>query len=222
MRATPRPRRPVRRNHRRPRPLLALRRRPHLWWLVVGLLAVTVGWSVSRVVADAEAASQRWRSGRPVLVATRDVSAGDELEASDVALVERPSQLVPEGALSELPADAVLRAAVFDGEIVVRGRIAPTGVRGLAATLPDHTRAVAIPVEPGTAPPLALGDLVDVLVALPPESAGGGPPGFALASDATVVDVGEHAVTVAVERDLAPHIAVALASGAVTLALVGP
>jgi hypothetical protein len=74
-------------------------------------------------------------------------------------------------------------------------------------------------VEPGTTPPLAVGDRVDVLVALPAEAADGGPPGFALATDVVVVDVTEAAVTVAVPRAAAPRLAVAFGQGAVTLAL---
>jgi hypothetical protein len=68
---------------------------------------------------------------------------------------------------------------------------------------------------------LAVGDRVDVVVALAPEAAGGGPPGFALASDVLVVEVTEVAATVAVPRDVAPRLAVAFGQGAVTLALVG-
>src|SRR3546814_7635655 len=121
----------------------------------------------------------------------------------------------------ELPDGQVLRSAVYEGEVLVGERLAPVGVHVLAATLPTGTRAVAIPVEPGLAPPLQVGDVVDVLVALAPESAGSGPPGFVLAPSVLVVDVGEHAVAVAVERDDAPRVAVALGRGAVTLALVG-
>src|SRR3546814_13349083 len=97
----------------------------------------------------------------------------------------------------ELPDGQVLRSAVYEGEVLVGERLAPVGVHGLAATLPTGTRAVAIPVEPGLAPPLQVGDVVDVLVALAPESAGSGPPGFVLAPSVLVVDVGAHAVAVA-------------------------
>ncbi|HET7720977.1 MAG TPA: hypothetical protein VFK43_13500, partial [Acidimicrobiales bacterium] len=120
-----------------------------------------------------------------------------------------------------LPDDAVARTPVFAGEVLVRGRLAPTGLRGVAAALPPGSRAVAIPRDPSTAPPVRVGDRVDVLVALPPEAAGGGPPGFAVATDALVVAVEEAAITVAVERATAPRVAVALGQGAVTLSLVG-
>jgi hypothetical protein len=80
---------------------------------------------------------------------------------------------------------------------------------------------VAVPVEPGLAPPLLVGDRVDVMVALAPELAGDGPPGFVVAADALVVAVDDAAVTIAVRASAAPRIGVALGQGAVTLALLG-
>ena len=206
---------------RRPRPVLALRRRPKLWWVIVLTVALAAGWAVAAAVSRAEAERLAWGEPVAVAVATRDLAPGDEIGAGDVHLVDHPPGLVPADALAEVPVGQVVRAAVFDGEVLVAARLAPTGTSGLAATLPDGTRAVAIPVEAGTAPPLQPGDLVDVLVALPEEAAGGGPPGFALTTGATVVDVDDAAVTIAVDPEAAPRIAVALGQGAVTLALVG-
>jgi Flp pilus assembly protein CpaB len=179
-----------------------------------------VGWVVTRTVADADAASAAWTRGVPVVVAARDLEPGDALRADDVLLVERPRALVPTGALEQVPDGQVVRAAVFEGEVLVGARLAPAGSGALAASLPEGTRAVAIPVEPDTSPPLQPGDLVDILVALAEETAGSGPPGFVLARAVPVVDVGDHAVTVAVDRDVAPRVAVALGHGAITLALV--
>lgn len=217
MRPKPPPRSP-----RRARPLLALRRRPRLWWALAAALAALVGAAVSGIVRDAEAARAAWGDPVTVVVAVRDLQPGDELDEGDVTLVDRPAALVPSGALRALPADATVHSAVFDGEMLLEARLAPAGVRGLAAVLPPGTRGVAVPVEPASAPPLVVGDLVDVLVALAPEAAGSGPPGFTLASGALVIDVDDLAVTVAVDRDVAPRVAVALGQGAVTLALAGP
>jgi Flp pilus assembly protein CpaB len=154
-------------------------------------------------------------------VATRDIAAGEPLDGDDVDLAERPLALVPEAALEELPIGQVAADAIAAGEVVVAARLAPMGLTGLAATLPAGSRAVAIPVEVGMAPPLSVGDRVDVLVALAPDAAGNGPPGFVVAAEALVVAVDEGAVTVAVRAPIAPRIAVALGTGAVTLALVG-
>jgi hypothetical protein len=80
----------------------------------------------------------------------------------------------------------------------------------------------------GGAPPLAVGDLVDVLAVMPgaglagPGSDGAGQePAFALVERAAVVDVADDAVTVAVPGGDAPRVAWALSNGAVVLALGG-
>ena len=211
----PKPRR------RRFRVGLALRRQPRIWWLLTLGTAAAVGWIVSSIVTEADRTRAAWGRSTVVAVATRDIAAGSPLGADDVDLVKRPLTLVPPGALEELPDGQVAAAAIAAGEVVVTARLAPLGLTGLAATLPGGSRAVAIPVEVGLAPPLSVGDHVDVLVALAPEAAGDGPPGFVVAAGALVVAVDEGAVTVAVRAALAPRIAVALGQGAVTLALVG-
>jgi Flp pilus assembly protein CpaB len=155
----------------------------------------------------------------PVLVATRDLAPGDRLDAGNTRIERRPTRLVDRGALRALPDDTRLAEPVYAGEALRSERLAPTGLSIIAARLPAGTRAVAIPVENGTVPSLVIGDRVDVLVALPPDSAGDGPPGFALATDVLVVDVNDAAVTIAVPADAAPRIAVAFGAGAVTLAL---
>lgn len=203
------------------RPGLALRRHPRLWWAVTALGAMAAGWITATAVSDAHEARAAWGDMVTVLVARHDVAAGDDVGAADVTRSERPAAVVPEGALRSLRPGAVARSTIVAGEVVVAARVAPPGTSAVAARLPAGTRAVAIPLEPGLAPPLEVGDAVDVLVALPPEAAGGGPPGFTVATEVLVVDVGELAVTVAVPRDAAPRVAVALGHGAVSLALVG-
>jgi len=176
---------------------------------------------VAATVQQADQARVAWGESTTVLVAARDLLAGERLDGDNTRLVEHPVPLVPDGALTARPEDGRVTAAVFAGEVLREERLAPRGASEMAARLPHGTRAVAIPVEPGTTPPLTAGDLVEVLVALPPEAAGAGPPGFALASDVLVVNVNDAAVTIAVSRDVAPRLAVAFGQGAVTLALVG-
>ncbi len=211
----PKPRRP------RPRLALLLRRQPRLWWLLTCVTALAAGALVSTITADAERMRSAWGPTELVVVARRDVAPGVTLRAGDVELAPRPRAMVPDGALRRLPTGQVSAVALATGEVVLEQRLAPLGVRGLAATLPAGSRAVAIPIETGTAPPLAVGDHVDVLVALAPEAAGGGPPGFVVVADALVVAVGDTAVTIAVDAAAAPRVAVALGQGAVSLALVG-
>lgn len=202
-------------------PLLALRRRPRHRLVLVGLLAASSGTVVAGVVQDAERAAAAWGERVPVLVATRDLEPGERVHAGNTRVEARPEPLVPDGALLELPDDRRVAAAVYAGEVLRSERLAPAGTSAVAARLPDGTVAVAIPVEPGLVPPLVVGDHVDVLVALPAEVADTGPPGFALATGVPVVHVQENAVTIAVDEEAAPRVAVAFGAGAVTLALTG-
>ena len=91
-------------------------------------------------------------------------------------------------------------------------RLAPEGLSAVAARLPRRARrAMAIPVEPGTgARARARRPRRRAGRARRREAAGDGPPGFALATDVLVVDVGDAAVTIAVPADTAPRLAVAL------------
>lgn len=221
MRPTPPPaRRRARRRHR-PHLALLLRRDPRAWWAVVLTVAIGLGAAAASLVARAEDVRREWGTTVEVLVARRSLAAGQPVRSRDVELVARPVALVPTSAVRSLPQGAVARAAVAAGEVIVAERLAPVGLRGVAAMLPAGTRAMAVPVEPGSTPPLTPGDRVEVIVALPPESAGSGAPGFALLSDALVVAVDEASVTVAVPRASAPRLAVALGLGAVSLALIG-
>lgn len=213
--------RPFVRAHRSTSLGLWLRRDPRLWWLAVGACALTVGLIVSSIVGAADRTRAAWGRSQRVLVATHELAPGDRIHRSDVTLVDRPTAMVPASALRRLPDGAIARSTILAGEVVVEARLTSGSLSAVAARLPPGTRAIAIPVEVGSAPPLEPGDLVDVLVALPPELAAGRPPGFAIATDALVVALDDGAVTIAVPRATAPRIAVALGQGAVTLALVG-
>lgn len=206
---------------RRPRPGLVLRRQPRVRTALVVAVGLLCGAGVAATVHQAEAARAAWGETTTVLVARRDLAAGDRLDEGSTRATEHPGPLVPPDALTELPPDGRLAEAVYEGEILRSERIAPAGASAVAARLPAGTRAMAIPTEPGSTPPLEVGDRVDVLVALAAETSGGGPPGFALATDVEVVDVSEVAVTLAMPRDAAPRLAVAFGQAAVTLALIG-
>jgi Flp pilus assembly protein CpaB len=204
----------------RPSLALALRRRPRLRWAVVAAGAAVVGLLVSGAVSRAERARAAWGRTQTVLVATRDLAAGHELEPGDTDARTVPVAAAPEGAVASVDPGRAVRMPVLAGEVLVRRRLAGAGATGVAALLPHGSRAVAIPIEPGTAPPLRVGQRVDVVaVAAGPD---GSVPGFVLARAAPVVDVREEAASVAVDPDVVPRIAVALAEGAVSLALVAP
>lgn len=196
----------------RPSSRRRLRRRPLPWWTGALVLAGATALLVGRLAGDAAAERERWGDTVAVAVATADVAAGEPVIAEQRHL---PRSLVPDGAATSA-GGAVATVAIHTGEIVLESRLAPAGTSPVAALVPPGHRAVAVPAADGL--PLAVGDVVDVLATLDPESA---QPTFAVARDAAVVHVGESAVTVAVPLDDAPRVAFALAVGAVTLALSG-
>jgi len=208
----------------RPRPslLLALRRRPRLWWLVAALAAAGAGALVVGAVDRAEAARRAWGEAVPVVVVQRARAAGETLASGDVAVEDRPAAVVPDGALRELEPGAVLRADVIAGEVLVAERLAGAGTSGPVARMPAGTRAVAVPAEPGMVPPVQPGDHVDVLAVTALDASGTGARGQVLVARALVVAADERTVTVAVPERDAPRVASALAVGAVVLALAGP
>jgi len=193
-------------------------RRPIPYWLLAAALAALTTVVVSGLVGRADAAVSRWGDLRAVVVATSDVAAGEEIEAGDVTVEERPASLVPKDALGEEPVGRVATAAIAAGEVVVGARVAPGGVGRLAALLPPSGRGMAIPLD-RTPMALAVGDVVDLLATFDPGVAGDGDPTFPVARAAVVIDVGEDAVTVAVGEAEAPPVAFALANGIVTLTL---
>jgi Flp pilus assembly protein CpaB len=120
----------------------------------------------------------------------------------------------------------VVRQPVAAGEPLVAERLAPEGLTGVAALVPSGHRAVAIPIGPLAAPPLTIGDLVDVLAVVPLVAEGqprrsGDEPSFPLVEAAVVVDVGEQSIAIAVPEADAPRLAWVLTNGSVVLALAG-
>ncbi len=205
---------------RRPGLALALRRHPRWRTAAAIALGVAGGLAAMSAVQGAERARSAWGRSAEVLVAVDDLDAGAAVGAGDVRREELPLALVPDDAVTELGADARTSTPVLEGEVLRDGRLADPGASAVAARVPPGMRAMAVPVDPGTTPSVEVGDRVEVLVTLPPEAAGSGPPGFALATGCPVVDVTDTAVTIAVEAHVAPRLAAAFGMGAVTLALV--
>lgn len=189
-----------------------LLRRPLPFWLAALALTALTTSTVARVTGAAAAERDRWGERRPVLVARRDLHAGDALRDVEVRLV--PAALVPRGAA---PPDLVrgrrrvVTAWIAAGEVVLSRRLAPDGLSPTAARLPPGTRGVAVPQ--GQAPlPVEIGDRVDVIATLDSST-------VTVARGAVVVAVGGDAVTIAVRRADAAHVAFAVTSAAVTLVL---
>jgi Flp pilus assembly protein CpaB len=200
--------------------LRRLSRSPVVFWALVALLAVLTATVVGGLTGRARAEAARYGSLRTVAVARRAVDAGTVLRPSDVSEERVPAAFLPEGwvrSASEVVGRTVV-VALFQGAPVLRGQVAPWGVRGVAALLPPGARAVAVPTG-GATPKLRTGDVVDVLATLDAEVGAGEEPTVEVAVGALVVDVGEEAATVAVAPDEARRVAFALTAGSVTLTL---
>ena len=215
---------PVRRLLRR------ARRSPAAWWAAAAALALFVATQVAALDDDAAARRQAWGDAVQVVVAARPLSAGDVVGPGDMTVQQWPAAMLPDGALAEVPAGRTVVAQIVAGEAVVADRVAPTGLRGVAALIPEGHRAIAVPSSSGgfgtDVPAFAVGDRVDVLATFDVidvddlEASRSEPTGI-VARDALVVDVTETAVTVAVLEHDTTRVAFAVARGTVTLALIG-
>lgn len=225
-----------------PRLRMGLRRSSLLFWSATLAVAATTGLFVSKQVSEASARAARLGGLLDVPVATRPIAAGEVLRPADVSVRRLPAAAVPEGALARSPAGRPTLVPLAAGEVLLAEKLAPDGVRGVAALLPAGMRALAVPVDPaGLA--LERGHRVDVLATFDVELAddhgavGGesataapmlndeptsaGAPTFPVATDAVVLQAGEESVTIAVSPDEALRVAFAISRGTVTLALTG-
>lgn len=188
-------------------------RYPLLSWLPPAAAALTVAWLSSAVIDGATADVRRLGPMVRVPVAARVVEPGAVLGDDDVRWRRLPRGVLPTGGLSEQPVGGTALVALAEGEVLLRSKLAPEGVGGVAALMPPGSLAVAVPAADGDRPPLRRGDRVDVLAA-------GDEGGAAtVAVGALVVDVADEVVTVAVTSEEAPVVAYAVARGVVTLAL---
>jgi Flp pilus assembly protein CpaB len=224
------------------------------WWLAAAAVAAWAAAHAGALEDRAEAARAAWGEPVPVVVAVRALEPGDVLTAADVTIESWPPAVLPAGAFDAVPDGRTVTAPIVAGEAVVAARVAPGGLSTVAALLPPGWRAVAIPSAGSGfgdgAPPLTVGDRVDVLASFdrfdladrpfddpaedtdaePPGTddpadadagAGAGPAAGVVAAGALVLDVGDASVTVGVPAGVAPDVAFATTRGTVTLALVG-
>lgn len=206
--------------------------RPVVRRITVAFVALATALAVGLLVRSGTEARHHWGTARPVVVAQRDLTPGEVVDASAVELRQLPVAVIGDEALDTEPIGSVVRYPIIAGEPLVRDRLAPQGVSGVAALVPDGDRAVSVPTGLGR-PPLHAGDRVDLLVVVastgdiygqsadPAQDLASGEPAFPLVSAAPVVDVNEQAVTVAVPSADAPRVAYAIANGVVVLALTG-
>jgi hypothetical protein len=184
---------------------LELARRPWIHWCLVVALAAGAAWSVAGALAGVDRARAAWGTVERVLVATRPIVPGDELDDA-TQLRSVPLAVVPDGAIGELPPDAVARQRIGPEEIVTVDDVAARS--GPPALAPRGTRIVTVVQTVPTA--AVVGDRVAVAS-----------DGVELVDDAVVVGHVDGAVLLAVDAGRAAAVAAAAATpGGVALLLV--
>jgi len=198
-----------------------LGRHRRLYWVAAIALAVVTANTVTSALHRAETARDAWGEARSVVVARHRLDVGDIVRTGDVTVERWPAAMTPRGAFGDA-ADATGRTVVEvvePGEAVLAGRLAPDGLRGVAALIPPGWRALALPVGPA-ALPLSVGDRVDLVAAVDGTDANvSRAPSFVLADNALVVALDDQSVTVAVRADDAPRVALGIVTGSIVLAL---
>lgn len=146
------------------------------WWLV--LLALVAGllafWSTRRFLDDNAASVRRqWETRyalRAVTVAARDLTAGQRLQAADLARREMPAGFLPSGVFAADDVERVLgqRLAVGlrAGDPIGTGAL-ESRTPALSWRLPEGSRAVTVPVDQvsSQAGLVRPGDRVDLMLA---------------------------------------------------------
>jgi pilus assembly protein CpaB len=108
---------------------------------------------------------------RPVVVATRDMAEGANVNRLSVTVNQWPAATVPAGAYGSLDSvvGRVTRVPVFNGEAIVPGRLAPVGTApGLEVKIAPGKRAMAVRINDvvGLSGLIQPNSRVDVLVML--------------------------------------------------------
>ena len=196
-----------------------LRYHPATRWITGGIVVVVAFAVTEHRASTAAQARQRWGDTRTVAVARHRIVIGSTIDPASIETQSWPAALVPEGALESAPDGRVAIATIEAGEAVLRARVAPDGLEGIAALVPDGWRALAVPVAP-TVIALRVGDRVDLIAGFDVTgTTADRSPSLTVARDAIVVAVDEKRVTVAVSGDDAERVAFAIVAGTVVPAL---
>jgi len=199
-----------------------LRYHPAARWVALAALVALAVTVLHRTTASAADERHQWGATRAVSVARHRIAMGSTIDGSDVEQRAWPVALVPPGAVDSAPDGRTAIATIEAGEAVLASRLAPEGLHGLAALVPDGWRALAVPVAP-TVLALGVGDHVDLIAGFDVGNAGTErSPTLVVARDAIVVGVDEQRVTVAVPDDDAERVAFAIVAGTVVPALRAP
>ncbi len=141
------------------------------------VIAVLATYGVFRTVWSIQRTSHVATSA--VVVASRDIPEGHAIDRGDVRTSEWPAPTVPAGAFAvrDSVLGRVTRMAVFTGEPIIPGRLAPVGTgAGIEVKINPGKRAMAIRIDEvaGMSGLIQPNSRVDVLVSMRDESTPGG------------------------------------------------
>jgi len=217
----------------------ALPRRQLTLWIATLVLAGGAGVCVTVVLASASARVDQLGPTTTVAIATRSLERGEVVGTDDVAWEALPLGAVAPAAITAADPDIVGRTVherIEAREPIARTRLAPAPLVGVAAKTPAGRRAMAVPIGDST-PSLLAGQQVDLHAGGLPDGDGyadrsgtgsgvdidrhaSGP--RIVAHRATVLEVADDRVTVAIADDEAAAVAEALIGGTIVIAVLGP
>lgn len=176
-----------------------LARRPWVYWVVVAALTALVVVIVRDRLTAIDAQRESWGATQTVLIADHGLEPDDPI---DVSRVDVPLAILPPGAITDLPPDARLRQHVAAGEILVDIDIRATPGPAGGADVGTVVVAVSEPRSRSLTTGLAVQVTAD---------------GIILAERATIVDLADDVVFVAVDPADAAAVAAANRADLATL-----
>ena len=151
-------------------------------WIVGGFVAVAVILSASYHPFGPEIDPSEFDHRGEVVVARHEIAPGEKITVEKLAFSQIGNGEIPEGAFRQM--DAVVgRVAITPigaREAIINMKLAPTGVGGLSAVIPEGYRAMTVKVDDvvgvsGFIMPGSFVDVVAVIVPLSQAAAANGP-----------------------------------------------
>ena len=126
---------------------MAAKRYSFVFYIAI-IVAIGATYSVFKVLESTKASSRV--ATAPVVVAGRDINEGEKIDRLALSVAQWPVSTVPVGAYGRIDSVAgrVARVAVFNGEPIVPGRLAPEGTdAGLLTKITPGKRAIGVRIN---------------------------------------------------------------------------
>jgi Flp pilus assembly protein CpaB len=153
-----------------------------------------------------------------VITARHDVPAGRSITSADVDNVQLPRAAVPPGAVTELVGDAVATHHIGPREVITEADVGIGSTE--AAVVGPGRRGLFVPWAPGV-PTMSTGTPVELIVLAPIDPLGQASGSPEILGRGVVVAATDQGVLVSVTAQQSADAAAAVASGQLTLAVIG-